>query len=98
MTNETSIPVKSEQEKISISGFLLRVLWLAIVLVEIYFLIYDISVLQVPLKIKESSSGENFVAELISKQNTVRVQDVGELIWQETEPNQRFFSKQSLQQ
>jgi hypothetical protein len=64
-------------------------------LVEVYFLIYDIPVFTHPFN-SYSNQDRAPIAELVQKTNTVNVQNFESLIWEHVDPGQILYRKQSL--
>jgi len=85
---ESIISTNSDRSKWRKTAILL----LIALLIEVYFIIYDIPFLGQDRPAIDTPP----IADLVTSKNTVRVQDPGELVWGETTQGQRLHQRQSL--
>ncbi len=65
--------------------------------VEIYLLVYDIPILRDPDMNRVVSGARGaIVAELVDRKNVVRIQEAGDIVWEDISPGQKLHQSQSV--
>lgn len=96
MINIPSIAVNQDGANNRLLAWFLRIVWLLLLLIELYFLVYDMPGFQEYLWQGVIPGHRKQIATLGNRKKTVRFQESGELVWTKVADKQPLYVRQSL--